>query len=203
MHEFQLRFNWSLLLRIQLAIFQHCFRSWVGASYLNQGCLDYLCLYASLGLNELISCWAYQCTWWHIHISFINLVFMTFTCNKWKQLSDSIDVFIEFSQVKSQITMHCQLPVRIVYTLQFIIQCIFSQPALEARSAKLALCHRWPSFDDKRPTMWSFGIVLYSSWANTGVIGDLRHLIAYVTLRCSTTQWIVAAVCVSLCFGVI
>ena len=57
-YEFRLRFHWSLFLRVQLTIFQHWFRWWLGACqatshYLNQWWLDYWCIYASLGLNEL------------------------------------------------------------------------------------------------------------------------------------------------------
>ena len=59
MHEFQLKFHWSLLLRVQLTIFQHWFRWWLGANqatshYLNHWWLDWFYdIYASLGLNEL------------------------------------------------------------------------------------------------------------------------------------------------------
>ena len=57
MHEFRLRFHWSLFLRFQLTIFQHWFRWWLGADqatshYLNQWLLVYWRVYASLGLNE-------------------------------------------------------------------------------------------------------------------------------------------------------
>ena len=59
MSEFRLKFHWSLFIRIQLTIFQHWFRWWLGADqatshYLNQWWLDYRCIYVSLGLNELI-----------------------------------------------------------------------------------------------------------------------------------------------------
>ena len=58
MYEFLLRFDWRLLLRVQLTIFHHWFRQWLGASQatshcLNQWWLVYWCIYASLGLNEL------------------------------------------------------------------------------------------------------------------------------------------------------
>ena len=58
MYEFQLKFHWSILLRVQLTIFQHWFRLWLGTNqatshYLNQWWLDYQCIYASLSLNEL------------------------------------------------------------------------------------------------------------------------------------------------------
>ena len=60
MFEFQLKFHWSLFLRFQLTIFQHWFRKWLGADqatshYLNQWWLVYWCIYASLGLNELMA----------------------------------------------------------------------------------------------------------------------------------------------------
>ena len=56
--EFRLKFHWSLLLRVQLAIFQHWLRWWLGAvqatsHYLNQWSLVYRRIYASLGFNEL------------------------------------------------------------------------------------------------------------------------------------------------------
>ena len=59
MLEFRLKFHWSLFLRVQLTIFQHWFRKWLGADqatshYLTQWWLAYRCIYASLGLNELI-----------------------------------------------------------------------------------------------------------------------------------------------------
>ena len=58
MYEFRLKFHWSLFLRVQLTIFQHWFRWWLGAGqatshYLNQWWFIYWCIYASLGLNEL------------------------------------------------------------------------------------------------------------------------------------------------------
>ena len=57
-YKFWLRFHWSLFLRDQLTIFQHWFREWLGtyqvtSHYLNQWWLDYQCIYASLGINEL------------------------------------------------------------------------------------------------------------------------------------------------------
>ena len=60
MLEFRLKFYWSLFPRVQLTIFQHWFRSWLGgvqvtSNYLNQWWLVYRRLYASLGLNELIT----------------------------------------------------------------------------------------------------------------------------------------------------
>ena len=59
MYKLPLRFHWSLFLCVQLTIFQHWFRCWLGTDqatshYLNQWWLIYWCIYASLGLNELI-----------------------------------------------------------------------------------------------------------------------------------------------------
>ena len=59
MLEFRLKFHWNLFLRVQLTIFQHWFRWWLGADqatshYLNQWWLGCRCIYASLCLNELI-----------------------------------------------------------------------------------------------------------------------------------------------------
>ena len=58
MCEFRLRFHWSLSLGVQLTIFQHWLRWWLGADqatshYLNQCWYLYRRIYASLGLNEL------------------------------------------------------------------------------------------------------------------------------------------------------
>ena len=58
-YKFWLKFHWSLFLGFKSTIFQHWFRSWLGADqvtshYLNQWCLVYWCIYASLGLNELV-----------------------------------------------------------------------------------------------------------------------------------------------------
>ena len=55
--EFRLKFHWSLFLRVQLTIFRHQSRWWLGAvqatsHYLNQWWLVYRRIYASLGLNE-------------------------------------------------------------------------------------------------------------------------------------------------------
>ena len=53
MLEFQLKFHWSLFLRIQLTILKHWFRQWLGTDqapshYLNKWWLDYGCKYVSL-----------------------------------------------------------------------------------------------------------------------------------------------------------
>ena len=57
-YEFQLRFHWSLFLRVKLTIFKHWFRLWLGADqatshHLNQWRSLYWCIYVSLGLNDL------------------------------------------------------------------------------------------------------------------------------------------------------
>ena len=56
MHTFRLRFHWSLFPRVQLTIFQHWFRWWVGSNqetrhYLNQWWSDYRPIYAPRDLN--------------------------------------------------------------------------------------------------------------------------------------------------------
>ena len=58
MFEFRLNFQWSLFLRVQLTIFQHWFRKWLGAveaasHYRNQWWLVLRRIFASPGLNEL------------------------------------------------------------------------------------------------------------------------------------------------------
>ena len=58
MYKFRLEFHWCLFLTVQLTIFQHCFRQWLGAvqatsHYMNQWWLDHRCIYATLCLNEL------------------------------------------------------------------------------------------------------------------------------------------------------
>ena len=55
MFEFRLKFHWSLFPRVQLTMFQHWFRQWLGAveatsHYLNQCWLVYWRIYASPGL---------------------------------------------------------------------------------------------------------------------------------------------------------
>ena len=58
MSTFWLKFHWSFFLGLQLAIFQHWFRQWLGAVQatshcLNQWWLIYWRIYVSLGLNQL------------------------------------------------------------------------------------------------------------------------------------------------------
>ena len=40
MYEFQIRFHWSLFLRVKLTIFQHWFRQWPGADPATSHCLN-------------------------------------------------------------------------------------------------------------------------------------------------------------------
>ena len=56
--EFRLSVHWKLFPGVQLTLFQHCFRWWLGAGqatshYLKQWWLVYWRIYASIGLNEL------------------------------------------------------------------------------------------------------------------------------------------------------
>ena len=58
--DFGLKFQLILFLRVQLTIFHHWIRQWLGvvqatSHYLKQWWLVYRCMYASLGLNMLIS----------------------------------------------------------------------------------------------------------------------------------------------------
>ena len=58
MYEFRIKFHWNLFLGVQLTIFQHRCKWWLGADlatshYLNQWWLFYWRIYASLGLSEL------------------------------------------------------------------------------------------------------------------------------------------------------
>ena len=54
-YGFRLRFHWSLFLRFELTIFQHWLRSWLDADQATIHYLNKWCIYALLGLNELIS----------------------------------------------------------------------------------------------------------------------------------------------------
>ena len=58
MYEFNLIFHWSLVLMLELTIFQHWFIKWLGADQatshnLNQWWLVYWHIYTSFSLNEL------------------------------------------------------------------------------------------------------------------------------------------------------
>ena len=77
MFEFRLKCYWNLFPRVQLTMFHHLFRKWLGAGqatshYLNQWWLVYWRIYASLGLNELNS--------YFLHIS-KRLVSYSVVCN--------------------------------------------------------------------------------------------------------------------------
>ena len=107
-HELQLIFHWALFLRVQLTIFQHWFRWWLGAGqatshYLNQWWLDYQSIYASLGLNELTNYCQY-CLW------------------AWERMQNMILIFL-FSHVKLYTTPTSILPYLSFYQHIFIINC--------------------------------------------------------------------------------
>ena len=58
MYTFPLRFHWSMFPMVQLTIFQHWCRQWLGTGqatsrYMNQWCLVYWHIYRSLCPNEL------------------------------------------------------------------------------------------------------------------------------------------------------
>ena len=79
MFEFCLRFRWSLFLRVQLTIFHHWFRWWLGADqatshYLNQWWLVYWRIYASLGLNELKPVMRILHQGWMVHEVMANIL---------------------------------------------------------------------------------------------------------------------------------
>ena len=66
MYEFRVILHRSLIIRVKLTKFQYWFKYWLGADQatshcLNQWCLNYWRIYASLGLNELthqsMHCW--------------------------------------------------------------------------------------------------------------------------------------------------
>ena len=73
MFEFRLKVHWNLFLRVQLTIFQHWFRKWLGAvqatsHYLNQWWLVFRRIYASSGLNELTHWKTLFHLGWNIHM---------------------------------------------------------------------------------------------------------------------------------------
>ena len=55
-YEFWLTIHWSLFLRVQLTMFQHWFRQWLGVDQATSHYLNpwWSSLHASLGLNELM-----------------------------------------------------------------------------------------------------------------------------------------------------
>ena len=74
MYEFRLRFHWSLLLRVQLTIFQHWFRQWLGADQATSHCLHqwwliYWRIFASRGLDELMAMGLIQFWQWYWQLS--------------------------------------------------------------------------------------------------------------------------------------
>ena len=79
MYQCQLKFHWSSFLKARLTKFQHWFRKWLSADqttshYLNQWWFDYRRIYASLGLNKLISILvanSLYLTWLVHNVSFI------------------------------------------------------------------------------------------------------------------------------------
>ena len=80
MFEYRLKFHWSLFLRVQLTMSQHWFRLWLRADqatshYLDQCWLHYRCIYASLGLNELMQNWhPVEWSWLRPQCSLLNAV---------------------------------------------------------------------------------------------------------------------------------
>ena len=99
MMEFRFKFQWSLLIRIKLTIFQHWFRWWLGADqatshYLNQCWLDYRRIYASLGINELISISAWMSHMPSEAFGEISCPFLNFnSCTVWEWISNFIPHF--------------------------------------------------------------------------------------------------------------
>ena len=73
MYVLQLKFHWSLFLRVQLTIFQHWLGWWLGANQvtshsLNQWWLVCWCIYTSLSLNELTTFYSHSeisQDWWN------------------------------------------------------------------------------------------------------------------------------------------
>ena len=70
MYKFLLRFHWSLFPWVQLTLFLHWFRQWLGAGqptshYLDQWWLVYWRIYASLSLNEFTHFASGNAVWWH------------------------------------------------------------------------------------------------------------------------------------------
>ena len=90
MLAFRLKFQWSLFPWVQLILFQHWFRYWLGAvqatsHYLNQWWLDYRRIYASLGLNELTAIF-------HINVIVCPCAKFHLPCFKWVYVA----IFITF-----------------------------------------------------------------------------------------------------------
>ena len=103
MFEFRLKFHWSLFLKVQLTIFQHWFRKWLGAvqatsHYLNQWWLVYRRIYASSGLNELSLC--YVC---FRHVSVATLIGLLLVLK-----SSSISIHLPSKRIDTS-SAHCCL----------------------------------------------------------------------------------------------
>ena len=86
MFEFTLKFQWCLFLRVQLIIFQHWFRWWLGAGQatshcLNQWWLVYWCIDASLGLNELSFWMTSNLIYWTPHVDLKDMYLNAVICH--------------------------------------------------------------------------------------------------------------------------
>ena len=90
MLEMSLKFHWSLFLRIQLTIFQHLFRKWLGADqvtshYLNQ-CISeptHICITRPHWVKYLVVNKSYQFEWWYMIVTNVEnfIMFAVFTSN--------------------------------------------------------------------------------------------------------------------------
>ena len=112
------RFHWRLFPRVQLTIFQHWFRQWLGAGgatshYLNQWCFRYFwrIYFASLGLNDLIH-WCqcqilrreFRIVSWNLIISGFVIVFIFhISWNLLYRLSVRFDVCLNFMSLISKL----------------------------------------------------------------------------------------------------
>ena len=66
--EFRINVHWRMFIRAQITVFQHWLRKWVGAvqatnHYLNQWCLVYRCIYASLDTKR-VNDWRVWTVWY-------------------------------------------------------------------------------------------------------------------------------------------
>ena len=99
MYKFRLRFHWSLFPRVELTIFQHWVRLWLGAGqatshYLNQWWLVYWRIYASLGLSELNKL-DYQATSYYLSQWWLNVNWIPGNIFHWNMNQNSIIVIQE------------------------------------------------------------------------------------------------------------
>ena len=100
MFEFRLTFHLSLFLRVQLTIFQHCFRKWLGAGqatrhYLRRWWLIYWHIYASLGpqwVEWFILCTRNECKLFQrlCWIAVVSALYVHWMLNMQAQLSMKI-----------------------------------------------------------------------------------------------------------------